>query len=138
MPVLRLTHRSRFCAALRLASPQLDEEENRAAYGACYSPHYHGHDYTLEVTVAGEPDPRTGILVDYRRLADLVEERILRHVDHRNLNEDVAFLAGVVPTSENLARRFWERLAAALPPGLRLVELRLQEGPDDWVALAET
>ncbi len=137
MPRLRVTHRSRFCAALRLASPALDEAGNREAYGICFSPHSHGHDYTLEVTVEGEPDPRTGILVDYVRLGALVEERILRLVDHRNLNLDVGFLAGVVPTSENLARCFWERLAAALPPGLRLVELRLQEGQDDWVTLLE-
>lgn len=133
-PVARITHRAEFAAALRLASPDLSEAENREAYGVCFSPSGHGHNYLLEVTVEGPVDPRTGMVMDLNRLAALVRERVVDRVDHLDLNQDVDFLAGVIPTSENLAVRFWERIAPALPAGVRMVELRLRESRDQGVS----
>ncbi len=135
MTALQVTVRRPFCAALRLALPDLDEEGNRALYGVCASPHYHGHDYLLEVTVEGPVDPRTGLVVDFLALQGLVEEQLVRPVDHRNLNTDVPFLQGRVPTTENLLLAFRERLEPQLPRGLRLLRMRLQESRDHWVEL---
>ena len=103
--------------------------------GVCFSPHFHGHNYLLEVAVSGDIDPRTGLVADYAVLDELVDREIIREVDHRNLNLDVAWLQGVVPTSENLAVAFWGRLEAGLPAGLRLDRIRLQESRDHEVVL---
>ncbi|HEX9792470.1 MAG TPA: 6-carboxytetrahydropterin synthase [Planctomycetota bacterium] len=133
MRTLHVTHRAEFCAAYRLASPALSDDENRRTYGVCFSPHGHGHNYLLEVTVAGAPDSVTGMVMDLNRLKALVEARVVQAVDHKNLNHDVDFLAGIVPTSENLLLAFWERLADELPGGVQLDSLRLQESRDQWV-----
>ncbi len=103
-----------FSAGHRLAAPGLGEAENAALYGQCARPH--GHNYYLEVTVAGIPDPATGMAADLAALDALVQREILGQVDHRTL-EQAPCLAGVVTTGEGLARAFWAPLAAALPPG---------------------
>jgi len=119
---ISLTRTYHFSAGHRLSSPLLSDEDNRAIYGPCYRPH--GHNYLLEVTVAGRVDPVTGMAEDLDRLDAAVKEAIIDRVDHRDLNADVPLLAGVITTGENLARTFWDWLAAALPPGaLRRVAL---------------
>lgn len=133
MPRAQIRVRAEFCAAFRLAIEGADDAENRAAFGVCFSPNYHGHNYLLEVTVEGEVDARTGLVADYAVLDALVHEQIITPVDHRNLNTDVDFLNGVVPTSENLCIAFWPRLRDALPEGLSLMRLRLQESRDHEV-----
>lgn len=130
-PKLRLTHRVEFCSAHFLAAPGLSEEENRARYGPCARPH--GHNYRLEVTVEGPLRPETGMVMDLNRLSRLVAERLVAKVDHLDLNRDVDFLAGCITTGENLLLRFWEQLAPALPPGVRLAELRLRETRDNTI-----
>ncbi|RMH01720.1 MAG: 6-carboxytetrahydropterin synthase [Planctomycetota bacterium] len=135
MPSVRISHTTEFCAAFRLRNEARDAAWNDAAYGPCHSPNFHGHNYLLTVEVEGPIDPETGMVMDYARLAELVRERVTDRVDHRNLNLDVDFLAGVIPTSENLAVVFWRRLAAELPAGLKLVRLRLQESRDNAVEL---
>ena len=109
--VTRVYH---FSAAHRLANPALPVERNVALYGDCHRPH--GHNYYLEVTVAGSPDRVTGMAVDLERLDGAVRERVLDRVDHRTL-EAVPELAGVVTTGEGLARAFWRLLAPAVPAG---------------------
>ncbi len=131
VPELVITHREEFAAAHRLLSPHLSEQENRALYGPCYS--LHGHNYGVEVSVAGAIDERTGMVMDLNRLMVLMREELVREVDHKYLNEDVAFLRGRIPTAENLAVAFWERLAphfASGPFGLRRV--RVVESAVNW------
>ncbi len=118
MPIVRVTRRLHFSAGHRLHNPGLSEAENRELYGPCNNPSGHGHNYVLEVTVRGEVDPRTGYVFDLKRLKRVVEEAVLSDVDHANLNVDVEWMAGVVPTAENIAVQIWRRLEEALPAGI--------------------
>ena len=111
--MVELTRVYHFSAAHRLASAGLSPEQNAALYGDCHRPH--GHNYYLEVTVAGRPDPTTGLAVDLGRLDDAVHGAVLAEVDHRAL-EEVPALRGIVTTGESLARAFWRRLVPALAP----------------------
>lgn len=112
--MLELTRVYHFSAGHRLDNPMVDRDTNGRLYGACARPH--GHNYYLEVTVAGVPDPTTGMVVDITQLDDLVRQTVLDRVDHQTL-EDVRELAGVITTGESLARAFWRMLAGALAPG---------------------
>lgn len=118
MPIVRVTRRLHFSAGHRLHNSELSDEENRKIYGLCNNPAGHGHNYGLEVTLRGELDPRTGYVFDLKRLKDVVEEVVLGDVDHANLNVDVSWLEGVIPTAENIAVEIWRRLAAVLPQGM--------------------
>src|SRR5262249_53888984 len=111
-PVLLITRRVTFAAAHVLRRPDWDEDRNRSVFAACAGEH--GHNYVLEVSVAGDPDPETGMVLNLKDLDRVVREAIVGHVDHRHLNHDVSFLTGVIPTAENLALAFWERLEDAL------------------------
>ena len=133
MPTVRITRRLHFSAAHRLASPDLSDDENRRVFGDCANPNWHGHNYELEVTVAGPVDPETGYVMDLKDLKDLVNGRVVDDLDHRNLNLDVPWLEGVVPTTENLAVRIWERLAAHIPEPAALDRVVLWETPRHWV-----
>ncbi len=130
MPRVRVTRRVHFSAAHRLHSPALSDEENRRIYGLCNSPNWHGHNYELDVTVEGEPDPVTGYLVDLGEVRDAAEA-VLADLDHRNLNLDVPWLQGVIPSTENLVVAIWQRLAPGIPRG-RLARLVLWETPRNW------
>jgi 6-pyruvoyltetrahydropterin/6-carboxytetrahydropterin synthase len=131
MAIVRVTRRVHFSAAHRLDSDQLSPEENARVYGLCNSPNFHGHNYELDVTVAGEADAN-GYVIDLGVLRDLVEESVVRDLDHRNLNQDVSWLRGVIPSSENIVVRIWERLVDRLPRG-KLVRLVLWETPRNYV-----
>jgi 6-pyruvoyltetrahydropterin/6-carboxytetrahydropterin synthase len=126
-PRLSVTRRATFAAAHRLFRPEWDHARNAEVFGPCANPGGHGHNYVLEVTVSGEADPETGMVVDLRWLKQIVERHVVDHVDHRNLNSDVPFLRGVMPTAENLARCFWERLAGPLGERARLTRVRVVE-----------
>jgi 6-pyruvoyltetrahydropterin/6-carboxytetrahydropterin synthase len=121
-----VTARLTFSAAHRLHNPKRDDEWNRRTYGKDENPHGHGHNYALHVSVRGKINPETGMVIDLKKLKDIIRERVIDHVDHMNLNEDVDFLRGVIPTAENMARAFWRRLAPAIDEG-ELFELVLQE-----------
>ncbi|MGH7352990.1 MAG: 6-pyruvoyl trahydropterin synthase family protein [Candidatus Rokuibacteriota bacterium] len=110
--MVTLTRVYHFSAAHQLENAALSPEANAALYGPCHR--LHGHNYYLEVTVAGEPDPLTGMAVDLGRLDSTVQEAILEQVDHHRLEEAPA-LTGVITTGESLACAFWRALAAALP-----------------------
>ncbi len=118
MPVVRVTRRLHFSAGHRLHNPELSDEENREIYGLCNNPGGHGHNYGLEVTLRGEVDPKTGYVFDLKRLKEIVERAVLADVDHANLNVDVAWLEGMVPTAENIAVQIWRRLEQVLPEGM--------------------
>ena len=121
-----VTARLTFSAAHRLHNPNRDAAWNRETYDKCDNPKGHGHNYALEVSVRGRIDPETGMVIDLKKLKDIMRERVVDRVDHTNLNEDVDFLRGVIPTAENLARSFWQQLAPAIPNG-ELYEVALQE-----------
>ncbi len=136
MSQLRITRRMHFSAAHRVARPEWSDEENRRAFGDCANPNWHGHNYELDVTVAGPVDPKTGYVMDLGDLKRLTARVVIDDLDHRNLNLDVPWLEGVVPTTENLVVRVWERLAAAISPPARLDRLVLWETPRHWVEYA--
>jgi 6-pyruvoyltetrahydropterin/6-carboxytetrahydropterin synthase len=117
MPIVRVTRRLHFSAGHRLHNPGLSDADNREIYGLCNNPSGHGHNYGLEVTLRGEVDPRSGYVYDLKRLKQVVEEVILEDLDHANLNVDVPWMRGVVPTAENIAVEIWRRLETALPEG---------------------
>ena len=114
MPTARVTRRVHFSAGHRLHNPAFDDDRNRRTYGLCNNPNGHGHNYDLEVTVSGEIDPDTGFVMDLKRLKELLGEQVLSDLDHANLNVDVDWLAGVIPTTENLAVAIWHRLTGRL------------------------
>ena len=126
--------RESFNAAHQLCDPGLSDDENRRLFGKCAN--LHGHNYILEVVVAGEIDQATGYILDLKSLSDLIARRIIRDVDHRNLNTDVPWLKGRVPTTENLAQAFWERLRPELPDGL-LRSVRLWETDKNWAEVVD-
>lgn len=127
-----VTRRLHFNAGHRVFNPALSDEENARLFGPCSNPNFHGHNYELDVSVEGEIDPTTGYVVDLGRLRALVEEHVLRHIDHRNLNLDVPFLRGVNPTAEQLAVAFWSILAPLVEPA-KLRRIRLWETPRNYV-----
>lgn len=109
-----ITRREHFSAAHRLFSPELTDEGNFEIFGKCSNPNWHGHNYILYVTVKGEADPQTGLVIHLRHVSGLIEEKILKKVDHKNLNIEVDFLSGKIPTSENVAIGIWNELAGEI------------------------
>lgn len=105
--MIYVTRKEHFTAAHRLHNPNKSESWNRDTYGACNHPNWHGHNYVIEVTVAGNPDPDTGYVVDLGKLKQTIYDRVLSKCDHKNLNLDVDFLEKVIPSAENLARAFF-------------------------------
>lgn len=133
MPEVRVTRRMHFSAAHRLYREDWSDERNADVFGDCSNPHWHGHNYEVEVTVAGPVDPETGYVMDLKALRELVEERVIQDVDHRNLNVEVTWLDGVIPSTENLVVAVWRRLEGSLPPGVRLERVVLWETPRNFV-----
>ncbi|MCY4646635.1 MAG: 6-carboxytetrahydropterin synthase [Gammaproteobacteria bacterium] len=118
-----------FCAAHRLHRPEWSDERNQEVFRSCANPNWHGHNYELDVTVEGPVDPDTGYVLDLKRLRDLVQERVVAEVDHANLNLDVDWLDGTIPTTENVVVAMWHRLRERMPPEVELVKLVLWETP---------
>jgi 6-pyruvoyltetrahydropterin/6-carboxytetrahydropterin synthase len=111
-----------------------DESTNLRTFGGCANPNWHGHNYELFVTVKGTPDPVTGFCMDLKILSDIVEERVIDQVDHRNLNVDVPFMKGRQTTAENIAIAFWEQLEEPIAEhGCRLHSLKLYETENNIV-----
>lgn len=133
MARVRVTRRLHFAAAHRLARPEWSAEKNAEVFGLCANPNWHGHNYELDVTVDGEIDPETGFVLDLKELRALVEDRVIRDLDHRNLNLDVGWLEGLNPTTENLVVAIWDRLADRMPESVELVRLVLYETPRNYV-----
>jgi 6-pyruvoyltetrahydropterin/6-carboxytetrahydropterin synthase len=123
---VKLTRRYHFSASHRLDTPALTPEQNSKLYGKCNNPYGHGHDYVLDVTVAGSPD-ESGQIVGREALDTLVEERVLARFDHHNLNTDIAELTGVVPTTENLAMAIKKALRWPWPLAGKLYRVRISE-----------
>ncbi|TVQ08869.1 MAG: 6-pyruvoyl tetrahydropterin synthase [Leptolyngbya sp. DLM2.Bin27] len=127
-----LTVSTHFSAAHRLASPRLSFEENCEIYGKCARPHGHGHNYHLEVTVKGQIDPRTGMLVDLPALQAAIDDHVVEPFDHTFLNKDIAYFAEVVPTAENIAVHIRDLLQGPIAAlGASLHKVKLIESPNN-------
>jgi 6-pyruvoyltetrahydropterin/6-carboxytetrahydropterin synthase len=129
-----VSRRESFNAAHQLRDPRLSDDENERIFGKCAN--LHGHNYVLEVVVAGQIDPATGYVFDLKRLSEVIARRVIRDVDHRNLNTDVPWLEGRIPTAENLAVAFWERIHSELPAGL-LRSVRVWETDKNWAEVRD-
>ena len=136
--VMLITRKAEFSASHACWKPEWTPEHNRAVYGAGASPLGHGHNYLLEVTLAGDPDPVTGMVVDLKHVKDVITRDVIEPFDHRHLNHEVPPFDVLVPTSENMAMEIWRRLEPHFPardgvvqPGAaRLHSIRLYETDD--------
>jgi 6-pyruvoyltetrahydropterin/6-carboxytetrahydropterin synthase len=129
-----VSRRESFNAAHQLRDPARSDEENERIFGKCAN--LHGHNYVLEVVVAGEVQDDTGYVFDLKELSDLIHRRVIDEVDHRNLNTDVPWLEGHIPTAENLALAFWERIRSELPEGM-VRKVRLWETDKNWAEVGD-
>jgi 6-pyruvoyltetrahydropterin/6-carboxytetrahydropterin synthase len=122
---ISLTRRYRFSASHRLHSSRFSEEQNRELYGKCSNPHGHGHNYIVEVTVAGPVDPATGMIANLGELDPFVEREVVEAFDQKYLNEEIPEFRDLVPTTENLCREIYRRLKPF--PAARLERVRIEE-----------
>lgn len=128
-----------FNAAHKLNNPNWSQAKNQEVFGPCANANWHGHNYDLIVTVKGKPDPETGFVIDLKKLSTLIRENIIKKVDHKNLNLDVAFMEGKLASTENLIIEFWNILApqiekiASPASGAKLHSLKLYETPRNFV-----
>ncbi len=127
-----ITRQVHFNAAHRLHNPAKSQRWNVAQYGLCTNPHWHGHNYVLEVTLSGQPDADTGYIMDLSALKRILQRAILDPCDHRNLNEEVAFLHGIITSTENLVIAFWQQIAPYIKAPARLHCVRLYETPRNF------
>ncbi|HZQ90965.1 MAG TPA: 6-carboxytetrahydropterin synthase [Terriglobales bacterium] len=127
-----LTRKAEFSASHYYHNPEFSPEENRRVFGKCNNPNGHGHNYTLEVTVKGEVDRRSGFVVDLKELKEILNREVIDALDHRFLNKEVAEFQHAIPTTENLAIAIWKRLATKLRRA-QLHRVRVYETPDLFV-----
>ena len=133
-PTVLVSRRETFNAAHQLRNPRLSDDENRRLFGKCVN--LHGHNYALDVVVAGKINDDSGYVLDLKILSDVMQQQVIQDVDHRNLNTDVPWLQGCVPTAENLAVIFWERLKRELPEGA-LQSVRVWETDKNWAEVGD-
>jgi 6-pyruvoyltetrahydropterin/6-carboxytetrahydropterin synthase len=127
-----LTRKAEFSAAHYYHNPQWSAEENQRVFGKCANLNGHGHNYTLEVTVKGEPDAKSGFVIDLKDLKAIMNREVLDVMDHRMLNKEVPEFVTQIPTTENLAISIWKRLEGKLKIA-RLHRVRVYETPDLFV-----
>ena len=127
--MILLTRKAEFSAAHYYWNDRFSQEENERIFGKCANRNGHGHNYTLEVTVAGEVDPVTGFVVDLKLLKEILEREVVGVYDHRHLNLEIPDFANVIPTTENIAIAVWRRLDGKIP-NAKLHRVRVYEMPD--------
>jgi 6-pyruvoyltetrahydropterin/6-carboxytetrahydropterin synthase len=121
-----------FNAAHRVHNPALTDDENLALFGKCNNPNWHGHNYIMEISVKGTVDPRTGYVIDLAQVKQIVQQEIIEQIDHRNINLEVGFMEGSIPTTENIAIAAWRVLRGKLAPAT-LHRIRLWETENHYV-----
>src|SRR3972149_3468148 len=126
-----VTRRETFNSAHRVFNPKLSDEENLKLFGNCSNPNWHGHNYVLEVVVAGNVDPETGYVIDLKKLKNIINENVIDKVDHKNINLEVDFVKGVQPSAENIAIKIWEELVNKIPVG-KLYSVKLYETENNY------
>jgi 6-pyruvoyltetrahydropterin/6-carboxytetrahydropterin synthase len=132
MPQVTVTRRLHFNAAHRVHNPALSDEENNRLFGKCNNPNWHGHNYILDVSITGEPNPKTGYVIDLAVLKRIVEREVIDKADHKNFNLEVDFMRDVIPTTENIVVQMWRVIQPAVAPA-RLTRLVLWETPNNYV-----
>src|ERR1044072_878336 len=128
-----LTRVEHFNAAHKLSNPEWSKEQNLEVFGKCANENWHGHNYELHVTIKGDPHPQTGFIFNAKTLGDIIKERIIEKVDHRNLNVDVDFMKDKFTSAENFAIAIWNELNKYLPAGVQLHCIKLYETPRIYV-----
>jgi len=129
--IVYITRRETFAAAHRLFKPELSDEENLKLFGKCSNPNWHGHNYTLEVIVAGEVDAYTGFVMDLKELKEIARENVISKVDHKNLNLDTDFMKDKIPTAENIVIAIWNELKDKITKG-KLYSVKLYETENNY------
>lgn len=133
MAILYLTRKEHFNAAHQLWDNRLSESENFELFGKCANPHFHGHNFDLYVCVKGEPNPHTGLVMDLKKLKVIIQQEVIEHLDHQNLNLDVSWLKGKMPSIENISVEIWNRIVPHLPEGVLLHKITLWETQNNFV-----
>ena len=129
-----ITKRVEFSASHVCRNEQLSDADNTRIFGAAANPHGHGHNYVLDVTLEGQPDPVTGMVMDLKELKEILHREVIDPLDHRFLNREVTPFDRVIPTAENIAVEIWKRLAKAIPSGQAILHsVRLYETSDLYV-----
>lgn len=132
--MIHITRRERFSSAHRLFVPEWSKEENDAFFGACNNPNWHGHNYELFVTIKGEVNPKTGVLINLKDLSRVIKEEVIDKVDHKNLNTEVDFMKDCVTSAEMIAVRIWEQLEEKIKDlGAELHKVKLIETENNYV-----
>jgi len=132
--MIYLTRRERFNAAHQLVNPNWSEEENFKVYGKCSNPNWHGHNYELFVTIKGEINEKLGYVADLKSLSNIINEKVISKLDHKNINLEVSFMKGIVATTENLAISIWEVLQPYVNElGAELHKIRITETENNSV-----
>ena len=132
--MLYLTRREQFSAAHKLWRAEWTEKKNLEIFGKCANPNWHGHNYQLFVTVKGNPDLKTGFVINMKELSSIINECIIDKVDHKNLNLDVDFMEGVMTTTENLASRVWDQLEEIInETGCKLHKIKIVETENNFI-----
>lgn len=132
MGTVTVCRRAHFSASHRLFEAGLTDEENFQIYGGCSNPNGHGHNYYIEICVSGTPDPRTGFVVDLKKIKRILQEKFIAKVDHKNLNVDVDFLQGINPTTENIAIAAWNQIVPHISEG-KVSMVRIYETENNFV-----
>lgn len=130
--MIYVTRREVFSASHRLYNKELSDEENEQIFGKCNNPNGHGHNYVLEVVVAGDVNYKTGYVIDLKLLKKIVRENVIQKVDHKNLNLDVDFMKDKIPTAENIAIGIWNQLVNRIPSG-KLYSVKLYETENNYI-----
>ena len=134
MKTVRVIRRERFNAAHRLFNPSWSDEKNEQIFGKCANKNWHGHNYNLFVTVEGPIDKDTGYVIDLKVLSDIIKNRIVDKMDHKNLNLEVDFMKDTITTAENIAIKIYEELESDIKAtGNRLYSVKLYETENNYV-----
>jgi len=129
-----IVRKERFNAAHKLWRNDWSEEKNQEVFGKCSNKNWHGHNFNLFVTVKGAPSEETGFVIDLKRLSQIIKQEVIEHLDHKNLNLDVPFLEGLLPSTENLIIKIWDLLEMPIKKeGGILCKLRLEETENNFV-----
>ena len=132
--MIHITRRERFSAAHMLSRPDWSDEKNLEVFGKCSNPNWHGHNYDLYVTVKGEPNPETGFVVNLSLVGKIVQEKVIKWIDHKNLNVDVPFMKGKLTSTEHLAIAIWDQIQEEINKlGCELHCVKLQETENNFV-----
>ena len=134
--MIYVSRKEHFNAAHKMYNPSWTKEKNEEVFGPCANENWHGHNFELIVTVCGNPDPETGYVIDLKKLSDLIKKEVTNKVDHKNMNLDVPFMKGIIPSSENIAIQFWKILGPSIDSMIhdgKLHSIKLYETPRNFV-----